>query len=53
MSDNTEDPEDIGPTLLLKLPFFFLGVAIGMGIVWVAFQWVPGMLNQAASAISG
>ena len=43
----------VGNTLLFKLPFFVLGVAIGMGVVWVALQWVPKValpILQAAGA---
>lgn len=42
-----DDSEPIVSTLVLKLPFFVLGVAIGMAIVWIALQWVPGALYQA------
>lgn len=35
------------PTLIVKIPFLLLGVAIGMGIVWVAFQWVPSAFLKA------
>ncbi len=30
-------------TLLFKLPFLVLGVAIGMGVTWTALQWVPAV----------
>jgi len=44
----TEDySESIASTLLIKLPFFILGVAIGMFTVWVAFQWVPEAVSEA------
>ena len=43
----SNDAEPIIPTLILKIPFFVLGVAIGMAIVWVAFQWVPGAMQAA------
>ncbi len=51
MTEETEDPENFGPTLLVKIPFFLLGVALGMVIVWVAFQWVPVTMSQAMTAI--
>lgn len=47
------DPEAILPTLAVKLPFFIIGVAIGMGVVWVALQWVPGALAQALASVGG
>jgi hypothetical protein len=42
-----DDSEPIVATLALKFPFFVLGVAIGMAIVWIALQWIPGALYQA------
>jgi hypothetical protein len=49
----SEDSEPIVATLILKLPFFVLGTAIGMAIVWVALLWVPGAMTQAAVALGG
>lgn len=49
----TDDSEPIVSTLVLKLPFFILGVAIGMAIVWVAILWVPGAMMQASLALGG
>ena len=49
----TDDAEPIVATLAVKLPFFILGVAIGMAVVWVAFQWIPGAMNQAAATLGG
>jgi hypothetical protein len=49
----TDDSEAIVSTLVLKLPFFVLGVAIGMAIVWAALLWVPGAVRQAALALGG
>ena len=46
MPDEREE-EPIVATLLWKLPFFILGVALGMAIVWVALQWVPGALQNS------
>lgn len=33
--------------LIVKLPFFVLGIATGMLVVWIAFQWVPAALFAA------
>lgn len=35
------------PTLIYKIPFLILGIAIGMGTVWVALQWVPAAFLSA------
>lgn len=43
----SDDPDSIASTFKYKLPFFFLGAAIGMGLVWFAFQWVPGEMAAA------
>lgn len=48
----SDEEEPIVGTLILKLPFLVLGVAIGMGVVWVAFQWVPGALVDALAVVS-
>ncbi len=46
----SEENFTIAETLLFKLPFLFIGFAIGMGVVWVALQWVPAV---AAVALRG
>jgi hypothetical protein len=38
-----EDNYPIMGTLLFKLPFLILGIAIGMAVVWVGLQWVPAV----------
>lgn len=48
--DNVEEP--ILGTLILKMPFFVLGVAIGMAVVWVALMWVPGVAEPILRAIN-
>ena len=49
----TEDySESIASTLLIKLPFFILGVVIGMFTVWVAFQWVPDAVSETLQALN-
>lgn len=48
-----DDSEPIVSTLALKFPFFVLGVAIGMAIVWIALQWVPYALFQAIQVSGG
>jgi hypothetical protein len=50
MSDDN-NVEPIVETLIVKLPFFVIGVAIGMAIVWVALQWVPSATQQALQAV--
>ncbi len=35
------------PTFIYKIPFLILGIAIGMGTVWVALQWVPAAFLSA------
>jgi len=34
-------------TFIYKIPFLILGIAIGMGTVWVALQWVPAAFVSA------
>ncbi len=43
MSD-LDESDTVQATFKYKLPFFVLGVAVGMFAVWVAMQWVPGAL---------
>ena len=47
--ENAEEP--IVRTLILKVPFFVLGVAIGMAIVWLALIWVPVVAEPILRAI--
>lgn len=44
MSDETGS---FVPTFIYKIPFLILGIAIGMGTVWVALQWVPAAFVSA------
>lgn len=37
----------ISRVLMIKMPFFILGVFVGMFIFWVALQWVPGAVMKA------
>jgi len=50
----SEEQQATEPTMLseivIKFPFFLLGVVTGMLVVWVAFQWVPGALFAALAA---
>ena len=48
----SDEEEPIVGTLILKLPFLVLGVAIGMAVVWVAFKWVPGALVDALAVVA-
>ena len=50
MSDDI-DAEPILGTLILKIPFFVLGVAMGMAVVWVALMWVPDAAEPILRAI--
>lgn len=34
-------------TIVYKIPFLILGIAIGMLSVWVALQWVPASFVAA------
>ena len=43
----TDESDSIASTIKYKIPFLFLGIAIGMLVVWVALQWVPAALNSA------
>lgn len=45
MSDDQSD--SFASTFKYKIPFLFLGIAIGMFTVWVALQWVPGAFMAA------
>jgi len=49
----SDEPEPIVGTLILKLPMFVFGVAIGMAVVWVAFKWVPGAMRDALAIVAG
>ncbi len=44
MSDVTRA---FAPTFKYKIPFMILGIAFGMGTVWVALQWVPAAFLSA------
>jgi hypothetical protein len=48
---NPIQEEPIVETLILKVPFFIVGVLVGMAIVWIALQWVPGAAQQALNNI--
>jgi hypothetical protein len=39
----SDDPDALENIIKYKIPFFALGVAVGMALVWIAFQWVPGV----------
>ena len=38
----SDDPDALENIIRHKIPFFVMGVAVGMVIFWVALQWVPG-----------
>jgi hypothetical protein len=48
----SDEPEIVG-SLIVKLPIFVFGVALGMAVVWVAFQWVPGAMRDALATVAG
>ena len=35
------EQDSFASTIVYKIPFLILGIAIGMASVWVALQWVP------------
>lgn len=43
----SDESDSIASTFKYKIPFFVLGVAIGMLVVWVALQWVPAAMQAA------
>ena len=43
--------QSVLPEVVFKLSFFFLGVAAGMFIFWIALMWVPGAVQQALSSL--
>ena len=45
----SEETGAFTPTFKYKIPFLILGVAMGMGTVWVALQWVPAAFLRALS----
>ena len=47
MSDHEEA---VITELVQKAVFFILGVLIGMGVFWVALQWVPGTVLTSLRA---
>ncbi len=44
------DSVELKEVIFLKIPLFLLGAAIGLGVVWVALQFIPA---AAVSAVSG
>ncbi len=38
----SDDPDSLENIIKYKLPFFVIGVAVGMGIIWIAFQLASG-----------
>ncbi len=47
----SDEVEPVVATLVFKLPFLVLGIAIGMSIVWVALQWVPAVAGPILRGI--
>ena len=41
------DSEEIQMVLLKKLPIVILGAVIGLGLVWLALQFIPAAVVQA------
>jgi hypothetical protein len=48
----TDESDSIASTIIYKIPFLILGIAIGMATVWLALQWAPAAL-LAATQMSG
>ena len=46
----SDDSEEIQTVIFKKLPVVLLGALIGLLVVWVALQFLPG---AATSAVSG
>jgi hypothetical protein len=49
----SNEVEPVFETLVFKLPFLILGIAIGMAVVWVALQWVPAVAGPIFRGIAG
>ncbi len=47
-----EESKEIQETIFLKIPIFLLGAAIGLGVVWVALQFIPAAAVNAVSGLS-
>ena len=45
------DAEEVRKVLFIKIPMFLLGAAIGLGVVWVALQFIPAAAHQAVSGL--
>ncbi len=52
MSDEHEHEEDVLSTLIIKVPFLLLGIALGMLTVYVGLQWVPSAVVAAKTALA-
>ena len=49
--ESSWDDGDPKTTLLLKVPFFILGVVLGQAVVWMSLKWVPMALVSARQAL--
>jgi hypothetical protein len=45
------DSEEIKLVIFKKIPIFLLGAAIGLGVVWVALQFIPAAAVSAVSVL--
>lgn len=44
--------EEIKQAIFLKIPIFLLGAAFGLGVVWVALQFIPAATMSAVPGLS-
>jgi len=44
--------DEVKQVILIKMPIFILGAAIGLVIVWVALQFIPAAAVDALSNVS-
>ncbi len=47
----SDDSEEIKTVIFKKIPIFLLGAAIGIGVVWVALQFIPAAAVRAVSGL--
>ena len=43
--------QSVLPEIMLKVPFFIIGIILGMLTFWVALMWVPGAVANALGAL--
>ena len=50
--EHDNDQEDVLSTLIIKVPFLLLGIALGMLTVYVGMQWIPSTVAVAKTALA-